>query len=345
MNVSRVAIVHGSPSSIATMRRIVGGAPEYVLVFEAFDAGQMLRRIASHGVDLVLLSLEIAGVDEGESITRLTEAGAKVLVVAGDHGREFAKVYAALERGAIDVVDLPSLDESGHPKGVEAFRAKLMSVRRLLGPSVVRAGPNAPVEKRQSVRPTSRLPLLAIGASTGGPNAIARVLADLPRPIDYAIVVVQHVDPAFSGTVASWIARASGVPVEAAHAGQRPTRGVALIASTSDHLRMLPDGTLRYTSEPADNPYRPSVDVFFESVAAHFKENVVGVLLTGMGRDGARGMKALRDLGLTTLAQDEKTSVVWGMPRAAYEEGGVTELLPIERIGPAAASAVERRRK
>jgi two-component system, chemotaxis family, response regulator WspF len=343
VSIARIAIVHGSLSAIATMRRIVGETPEYELVFEASDADTTLGRIASKPVELVLLSLELAAAREGALLRALMTAGSSVLVVSTDHAKEYSKVYTALERGALDVVDAPSIDDAGQPKGVAGFRAKLVSVRRLLVPRPPSVQVTVPRPKA-SVRPSARVPLLAIGASTGGPNAIAHVLADLPRPIDYAIVVVQHVDPAFSGTVASWIARTSGVSVESAHSGQRPTPGVALIASTSDHLELLANGTLQYTKEPVDNPYRPSVDVFFESVARHWRDNAVGVLLTGMGRDGALGMQAMRTAGFVTIAQDEKTSVVWGMPRAAYEAGAVHELLALDRIGPVAASALGKKR-
>lgn len=343
MSVSRVALVHGSPSAISTMRRIVRDVPELAIAFEANDAATAKGRISSEPVELVLLSIDLATDVSAGTMRALIATGARVLVVANDHQKEYAKVYKALEGGALDVVDLPSMGEDGQPVGVAAFRAKIVSMRRLLAPRPPSVQQSTPRE-RHSVRPTTRLPLLAIGASTGGPNAVARVLADLPRPIDCAIVVVQHVDPAFSGTVASWIARASGVPVEPAQSGQRPTRGMALIASTSDHLELLESGMLAYTPEPVSNPYRPSVDVFFASVARNWRENAVGVLLTGMGRDGALGMSAMRKAGFTTLAQDEKTSVVWGMPRAAHEAGAVVELLALERIGAVAASALGRRR-
>lgn len=345
MTRARVALVHPSPSSISTMRRIVQSTLEYELVFDAEDVPTAAARLVTRPVDLVLLALEAASADAGAGLRALLATGASVLVVASDHARDYAKVYGTLERGAIDVVDLPSVDERGLPVGVDAFRAKLLSVRRLLAPKPPTTAEATPVPVvRPSAHPLPRTGLLAIGASTGGPNAIARVLSDLPKPIDYAIVVIQHVDPAFSETVASWIARASGVPVTPAQTGQHPTPGLALIASTHDHLVMLPGGALRYTSEPKENPYRPSVDVFLESVAACHRERAVAVLLTGMGRDGARGMKAMREAGFTTIAQDEKTSVVWGMPRAAIEAGAAEEVLALERIGPVAASALGRRR-
>lgn len=342
MSTSRVALVHASPSSLSTMRRIVLDVPELTLAFEAQSVRAALSRLAAEPVELVLLALELSG-DRTLGLAAVLATGARVLLVANDQAKEYARVYAALEQGALDVVDLPSVSADGQPQGVAAFRTKLVSMRRLLVPRGAPSVETAP-RTRASVRPTQRVPLLAIGASTGGPNAIARVLADLPRPIDYAIVIVQHVDPAFSGTVASWIARASGVPVEQAQSGQRPERGTALIASTSDHLMLLANGTLAYTPEPRENPYRPSVDVFFGSVAAHHKENAVAVLLTGMGRDGAVGMQAMRAAGFTTLAQDEKTSVVWGMPRAAHEAGAVQALLPLERIGSYVAETIGRRR-
>jgi len=182
-------------------------------------------------------------------------------------------------------------------------------------------------------RRAEREKLVAIGASAGGPNALARVLADLPATFPAAIVIIQHVDERFAAGMAEWLTRVSPIAVEVAREGDRPRMGTALLAGTNDHLVLKGAVRLGYTPEPRNQAYRPSVDVFFESVGAQWTGEAVGVLLTGMGRDGAKGLKALRDRGCYTISQDESTSAVYGMPKAAANMGAAVDILPLELIG------------
>jgi two-component system, chemotaxis family, response regulator WspF len=174
--------------------------------------------------------------------------------------------------------------------------------------------------------------LLAIGASAGGPGALATLLGGLPEDFPAAIVIVQHVDEHMAQGMADWLGQQSPIPVRVAGEGDRPQPGVVLLAKTSDHLVLKTAATLGYTAEPRDYVYRPSVDAFFHSVSRLWTGTVVGVLLTGMGRDGARGLKALRDQGRHTIAQDEESSAVYGMPKAAAAIDAAVEILPITRI-------------
>jgi two-component system response regulator WspF len=182
--------------------------------------------------------------------------------------------------------------------------------------------------------------LLAIGASAGGPAAVATVLRGLPPDFPAAIVVVQHVDEQFAHGMAEWLSAQSPIPVRIAADGDRPVPGLALLAGTSDHLVLGSPDRLAYTPDPRECFYRPSVDAFFHSVHLHWRGNVIGVLLTGMGRDGAEGLKALRDAGHHTVAQDEASSVVYGMPKAAVVLGAAVDVLPVERIARALVSIV-----
>jgi len=177
--------------------------------------------------------------------------------------------------------------------------------------------------------------LLVIGASTGGPKAVSDVLLGLPREGGPAIVVVQHVDAAFSTGLAAWLGSRTGHTVRVAQTDEPPQAGVVLVAGTNDHLVLTRDRVLTYRSEPRDLFYRPSVDVFYESVADHWPRPGAAVLLTGMGRDGARGMARLRTSGWHTIAQDEASSVVWSMPKAAIDAGGASETLPLDAIAGA----------
>jgi two-component system response regulator WspF len=175
-------------------------------------------------------------------------------------------------------------------------------------------------------------PLIAIGSSTGGPKALAAVLSRLPANFNAAIVVVQHVDAQFAPGLVDWLNHQVSLPVRVATVGDRPTKGTVLVASTNDHLHLRADLTLGYIKEPIDYPYRPSVDVFFKSVAQHWNRKGTAVLLTGMGRDGAEGLNTLRFQGWHTIAQDKDSCVVYGMPKAAAELNAAIEILNPEAI-------------
>lgn len=175
-------------------------------------------------------------------------------------------------------------------------------------------------------------PLVAIGASAGGPAALASILSELPAGFPAAIVVVQHVDEHVAPGMATWLADRCALPVRVAVEGERPSAGVILLAGTSDHLVFKTAAALGYTAEPRSNVYRPSVDVFFHSVSRLWPGEAAGVVLTGMGRDGAEGLKALRDQGRYTIAQDEASSAVYGMPKAAALAGAVVDVLPMHAI-------------
>jgi two-component system, chemotaxis family, response regulator WspF len=176
--------------------------------------------------------------------------------------------------------------------------------------------------------------LVAIGASAGGPQALAALLRPLPKTFPAAIVIVQHVNAAFADGLAHWLDSETALPVRLVREGDRPMPGEVLIAATDDHLIVTRGGRLAYTSDPIEYPYRPSADVFFHSACACWPGSIVGVLLSGMGRDGALGLKALRDAGHYTIAQDAATSAVYGMPKAAATLDAAVEILAAQAIGP-----------
>jgi two-component system, chemotaxis family, response regulator WspF len=174
--------------------------------------------------------------------------------------------------------------------------------------------------------------LVAIGSSAGGPAALAVLLAGLPRSFPAAIVIVQHIDARMAAGMAEWLGHHCVLPVRVAAEGDKPTAGRVLLAATADHLVLKSSQRLGYTAEPREMVYRPSVDVFFLSVRRCWRASAVGVLLSGMGRDGAQGLKALRDHGCHTIAQDEASSAVYGMPKAAAAISAAVEVLPMNHI-------------
>ena len=254
-----------------------------------------------------------------------------VLVVTASVDGNFGRVYDALGAGALDAVNTPRLDGADGGADGAALLAKIDLLGRLLADSApVAAPPVAPAGSGGAERW-----LLAIGASAGGPAALAQLLQAFPAGLPAAIVVIQHLDETFAAGLAEWLGGQIRLPVRLARDGDAPEPGAVLLPGRADHLVLTPAGRLVFTPEPVNRAYRPSVDVFFESVAHHWRGRAAGVILTGMGRDGAAGLKLMRERGFPTIAQDRASSAVYGMPKAAAECGAAAQVLPLAGIAPA----------
>lgn len=333
----RIAIVNDVALAREALRRVVLSAPGHEIAWLANDGAEAVAAARRDRPDLVLMDLYMPNVDGVEATKRIiAEAPCAILVVTATVSGHICKVYEAMGHGALDAVDTPTLGAKGEVKGGEALLAKIATIGKLIGNRVeCRALPALP---RQPAVATTRLPrLLLIGSSTGGPSALKQVLGEIPKTLRAGVIIVQHVDMAFAPGLVSWLGEYSKLPVEVAQEGQEPAVGKVLVASTNDHLIMDERGRLRYVTEPCQACYRPSVDVLFRSVAEHWASQGVAALLTGMGRDGADGLLHLRQRGWHTIAQDQATSVIWGMPQAAVERGAAIEVLPIDRIAAAVA--------
>jgi two-component system response regulator WspF len=276
----------------------------------------------------------IMPVMNGVEATRriMAQAPCAILVVTATVEGNTAMVFEALGAGALDAVQTPELAATGQLGGASALKLKIETIRQLVLGSVPRK------QTGGSLVPIS--PLVVIGASAGGPAALAAILHELPGDFPSPIVIVQHIDAQFAPSMAIWLNEQSSLTVRVANKGDHPQPGTALIAASNDHLVFINSQTLSYTAEPLACHYRPSVDVFFESVTNHWREKVVALLLTGMGRDGARGLKALRAAGALTIAQDAGSCVVYGMPKAAAELGAAVEILPLEKIASSLMTSV-----
>jgi chemotaxis response regulator CheB len=339
----RVGIVNDVRLAVEALRRVVASSPDHEVAWVAYDGAEAAARCRQDTPDVVLMDLIMPVMDGVEATRRIMrDSPCAVLIVTASVGRNAGRVFDAMGEGALDAVNTPVLVNDGTGvRGGDEMLAKLGTIGRLLGRS-----PATPVVPP---RPTSgsagaSVPLVAVGSSTGGPTALRTILQALPADLRATTIIVQHVDVQFAQGLADWLGRESGRGIRLAAAGMPVAGADVLIAATGDHLVLRPDGTLAYVAEPVDQPFRPSVDVFFGSVAAHWRGPAVGVLLTGMGRDGAEGLLAMRRAGWPTIAQDRETSVVYGMPRAAAEIGAAVEVLPLPAIAPAIVRALARAR-
>jgi len=326
----RVAIVNDVALACEALRRVVLTVPGCSVAWTAGDGEEALSRALEDRPDLILMDLLMPRVGGAEATRRImAQAPCAIVVVTASVSDHMPQVYEAMGAGALDAVDVPVLGPRGEVAGASALVEKLAVVSKLIGPPPRLASP----------RPGGRPPLVLVGVSTGGPKALGDLLAGAPEGWDACVVIVQHMDVGFLPTLARMLGDRTGHAVELARDGDAPAPGRWLLANSGDHLAMNARGRLYYTAEPVAASFRPSADVLFATAAAHWPEPGAAALLTGMGRDGAQGLLALRRAGWLTVAQDEGTSVVWGMPRVAAEIGAASLVLPIQKIAAALAGA------
>ena len=325
----RIGIVNDMRAACEALRRVVSSLPEHTVAWTAMDGVEAIAMAKRDRPDLILMDLIMPHMD-GVQATRQIMAAAPcaILVVTATVSGNISLVYDAMGFGALDAVDTPMLGPTGDLSGAAALVEKIGTIAKLVVASS---------EPRRSAPAAVAGPprLLVIGASTGGPKAVSDLLLPLPCDWNVAVVIVQHVDVAFSQGLATWLGDRTGRVVRVAEQGQRPLAGDVLLAGTNDHLVLSKSRTLEYCEEPKEVFFRPSVDVFFESVADHWPTTGTALLLTGMGRDGAKGLLRLRTQGWHTIAQNEAGSVVWSMPKAAIDMGAACEVLSIEQMASA----------
>jgi two-component system response regulator WspF len=339
----RVAIVNDLALAREVLRRLVLSASGNAVAWTAENGEEAVHKAARDRPDVILMDLVMPVMDGVEATRRIMADGpCPILLVTSTVAGNFNLVYRAMGYGGLDAVNTPTLGPDGKVQGGEGILtaiAKLAHARQAPAPPLDEAlpCPGGPV-----AAPEGLPPLLAVGASTGGPEALARLLRDLPADFPAGVVLIQHIAADYAPGLAHWLQCCTSLPVRLAADGDEPSPGLILLAGTNDHLVLRADRRLAYTAEPVNYPYRPSVDVFFNSLAAAGRRPGVAVLLTGMGSDGARGLLCLRQLGWHTIAQDQTSSVVYGMPRAAVELGAARQVLPVGQIAGAVVDHLRR---
>ena len=352
MNKVRVLVVDDSPLMRKLLSELLSIDPEIEVVGEAQDAYVARDKIKQLKPDVITLDVEMPKMNGLTFLKNLMRLHPMPVVMVSSLTKKGASTaIQAMGIGAVDFMAKPKVDLTYSLEDCAAeIQLKIKTAARVprhvlsdiarrvdkpvskVNVKAVTNSNSVPVTAARSHKAARRL--IAIGASTGGTEAIKEVLTRLPDGCP-GVVVTQHIPPVFSQSFAERMNQCCGLSVSEAEDGQRISDGHVYIAPGDRHLEVLKDSSgyrCRVRDGDRVNRHKPSVDVLFDSVAKHAGNKAVGVILTGMGRDGADGMKRLHGAGAKTVAQDESTSVVWGMPRAAIESGAADVVLPLESI-------------
>uniref|UniRef100_A0A831UEC5 Protein-glutamate methylesterase/protein-glutamine glutaminase n=1 Tax=Geobacter metallireducens TaxID=28232 RepID=A0A831UEC5_GEOME len=339
----KVLIVDDSASVRMFLRELLAADPGIEVIGTAADGDDAVEAVARLNPDVVTMDIYMPRMNGLIATRRIMETHPiPIVVVSGDlDAEEVASTFRAMEAGAVTA--LPRPQGPGHPDHDRQARSFVQTVKLMAEVRVVKRWPQRdrsaplPVPPRQAMVPAG-LKAVAIGASTGGPMVIQTILAGLPANFPVPVLIVQHMALGFITGFAEWLNLSSSLPVQIAGNGDRLLPGRAYVAPDGFHMVVTDDGTaVELKSTPPENGLRPSVSALFRSVTQAFGARAAGVLLTGMGSDGAGELKRLKEAGAVTIVQDRESSVIHGMPGEALKLGAATHTLPPERIVTALA--------
>ncbi len=325
----RVLVVDDSAFMRKMITQILNSDPEIEVIATARDGEDAIKKVEKLRPDVVTLDVEMPRVDGLTALAYImNKSPLPVVMLSALTGEGTKATVKALSYGAVDYIQKPSGTIS---LDIEKIRDEIIRKVKLAANARVR---KLKLENRKPKKidfHSFTKKLVVIGASTGGPQALVEIISHLPKNIPASILVVQHMPKQFTRSFAERLDSLSEIEVEEAEEGDRIIEGKALLAPGDYHM-LVNNSKITLDDGPKINSVRPAVDPTMISAAEAYGENVIGVILTGMGNDGAYGIKVIKEKGGTTIAQDESTSVVFGMPKAAIATGCVDKVLPLHEI-------------
>jgi|694.fasta_scaffold02169_23 two-component system response regulator WspF len=335
----RVAIVNDLRIAVEALRRVVTSDPRHEIAWIALDGNEAIKLCSKDRPDVILMDLIMPGLDGAQTTKQImSSTPCPILVVTATVSGNYSLVYDALGFGAVDAVNTPSLAPNGKLQGATELLDKIDRIAKSRDQLKFRAPQSsvANISKDTSVGIGLKksTDLIAIGASTGGPQAIATLLQQISTISSASILIAQHIGSDFIEGLVSWLGNRSKIPVRMARIGDSIDQPGVLLMPCQPSLVLAQNRTFQVDMSASRSLHTPCIDHFFSSLAAHSGRHGVGVLLTGMGSDGAKGLLDLRSAGWYTLAQDESTSVVYGMPQVAKQLGAAHQVLSLDAIGP-----------
>ncbi len=330
----KVLVVDDSPVFRALLSQLINSDPELQVVAMAEDPFQARDLIKQHNPDVITLDIEMPkmnGVQFLKNLMRLRPMPVVMISTLTQHGAE--ATLAALELGAVDYFPKPSVESTAEMVNYKQLVNE--KIKMAAGANVTGKGSAVEPEVLPTIKGQSKVEVIAIGASTGGTEAVKQVLSALPAGLP-PIIITQHISAMFSTSFAARLNEHSKINVKELSANRAPlVNGCAYLAPGDKHLVVVRRGNHLYCQlddRPAVNRHKPSVDVMFDAVAETVGKNAIGVILTGMGKDGAQGMLRMKQAGGKTIAQDQASSVVWGMPRVAVEMDAALSVLDLKKV-------------
>lgn len=353
----RVLIVDDSVVIRRLLSDELGKDPDLEIVGTAASGKIGLAKIPQVNPDIVTMDIEMPEMDGLEAVTEIRKIYAKLPIIMFStlSQRAAKETLEALSRGANDYVTKPANVGSAQ-LAMERVREELIPKIKTLCPGLgspsavskprpLTFNPQSPKAAPSTPRAIHPVHIVAIGLSTGGPNALNELFESLPKNLSVPMVIVQHMPPVFTKCLAERLSAKSGIPVGEGAPGTVLAPGHVWIAPGGYHMVVKRRGTsveLAINEDPPENSCRPAVDVLFQSVSQVYGAHTLGVIMTGMGYDGRRGCELLREAGAQIIAQDEASSVVWGMPGAVAEAGLADKILPLSSIAGEIASRIQK---
>ena len=340
-----VLLVEDSPVVQLLLKHVINADPRLHVMGTANDGEAAVQFLSHDKPDIVLMDVQMPKMDGFDATRKIMETEPLPIIIcsATMHREEVNTTFRALEAGAVAFVDKPV--GLGHT-GFDAMAKELTdSIKLMSEVKVVKrwAKPQRGEAVSAAEKPSVPVKLIAIGASTGGPPVIQTILAALPKNLPVPVLIVQHIAAGFLPGMVEWLKQTTGLPVEMARHGEEALPGHVYLAPDGQQMGIAAGNRIQLGSEPPENGLRPAVSYLFRSVANTCGANAVGVLLTGMGCDGAAELKLMKDKGAVTIAQDAESSIVHGMPGEAIRLGGATHVLPPPRIAATLATLVNNR--
>jgi len=347
----KVLVVEDLPVVQEFLVHILNSDPDLRVIGTAKDGEEALEAVKSKKPDVITMDIHMPKMDGFEASQKIMESyPTPIVIVSGSSSAaEVANTFHALEAGALSVIPRPK--GIGHPEYETTARELIQTVKLMSEVKVVRRWPRSIKQRQASLAPKAttgtpaqEIRIVAIGASTGGPPALQTILSQLPIGFAVPIVIVQHMASGFIEGFAEWLAQSSGLPIHVAPHGEHLQPGHVYVAPDGFQMGVAVCERVMLTKSEAENGLRPAVGYLFRSVADVYGRNAIGVLLTGMGKDGAEGLKLMREKGAVTVAQDKQTSVVYGMPKEALELDAAAYVLPPDRIADLLTSLAKKGR-
>jgi len=343
----RVLIVEDSITQRHQLVSLIQNAPDMAVVGQARDGLEAVQFVEKLRPDVISMDIRMPRLGGLDATRQIMELYPTPIVIVSYASSDSQVAMQALQAGALAAVEKPPM--RGHPDYAARCDELVSMLRLMSGVRVIRhwSGPtkgdtkelkadNTPVIKRKTAPLSGPQPeVVAIGASAGGPGTLARVLSGLPADFPLPVLIVQHLTREFMPGLAEWLDRACPLNVRLATAGEIPRPGTVLVSPGGVHLKVSADRRIVLDSDQGAYRHHPAVDVLFDSVARYYRQSAIGIVLTGMGDDGAAGLQAMRQAGARTIAQDEESCIVFGMPAAAIAQGAAEFVLPVGRIASA----------